>query len=41
MPKIDYSEWTELSAEITTQRLKIVSQFQSFNQAQQHFKGAT
>ncbi|WP_242596345.1 T7SS effector LXG polymorphic toxin [Enterococcus ureasiticus] len=41
MPKIDYSEWTELSAEITTQRLKIVSQFKSFNQAQQHFKGAT
>ncbi|WP_249921837.1 hypothetical protein A5821_001331 [Enterococcus sp. 7F3_DIV0205] len=40
MPKIDYSEWTELSSEITTQRLKIVSQFKSFNQAQQHFKGA-
>ncbi|WP_242551075.1 T7SS effector LXG polymorphic toxin [Enterococcus ureilyticus] len=39
MPKIDYSEWTELSAEITTQRLKIVSQFKSFNQAQQQFKG--
>jgi len=41
MPKIDYSEWTELASEITTQRLKIVSQFKSFNQAQQHFKGAT
>ncbi|WP_242590114.1 hypothetical protein IGL98_002480 [Enterococcus sp. DIV0840] len=41
MSKIDYREWTELSAEITTQRLKIVSQFKSFNQAQQHFKGAT
>ncbi|EOI03133.1 hypothetical protein UAY_00880 [Enterococcus moraviensis ATCC BAA-383] len=40
MPKIDYSEWTELSSEITTQRLKIVSQFKSFNQAQQQFKGA-
>ncbi|WP_348920548.1 T7SS effector LXG polymorphic toxin [Enterococcus rotai] len=40
MPKIDYSEWTELASEITTQRLKIVSQFKSFNQAQQQFKGA-
>ncbi|ALS37499.1 hypothetical protein ABID30_001471 [Enterococcus rotai] len=40
MPKIDYSEWAELSSEITTQRLKIVSQFKSFNQAQQQFKGA-
>lgn len=40
MPKIDYNELTSVSGEVTELRLKIVSQFKSFNQAHTSFKQA-